>query len=288
MGHVTPESQFKFQTISRLGGVPTDFDPQRVFEGTIQRTPRWNLWQGAGVELALPDADYGQLLLSLATSHARSCERPQSASLWIDHTPNNIRHAHTLDTLIPGSRFIHIVRDGRAVCASQMPLVWGAHTPLKAAAFWKGRVAEGLGVELDRKLKDRVLRVHYEELLQAPERVLRAVCSFAGIDFVPSMLEGGTFPTPSFTSDQHALVNSAPDPSRIEGWRDSLDAQDIRAIEWSAGSLLQSLGYECDYWPQVEPVSKRARLAYILREYGPYAFLARRAQRRRERAIRAS
>lgn len=279
--HVTPESQFKIQAVTRLGGVPIDFDPHELFTSVIQRTPRWGLWNGATAELATQGSSYGQFLLALASSHAHSQQAATSTSLWIDHTPSNIRRARTLDEALPGSLFIHMVRDGRAVCASQLALNWGPQSPLSAAAVWSKRVAEGLAVELDGQLSGRVHRVHYEQLVSAPERVLREVCDFAGIDFAPRMLEGGAFQAPSFTSEQHALINSKPNRARIDAWRTSLNVEAIRAFEWEAGSLLQSLGYDCDHWPIVLPVTRQARLKYMWQDYGLPAFRARRIQRKR-------
>lgn len=284
--HVTPESQFKTQAILAEGGLPRDFDPQALFEERIASAPRWPIWAGAGAELAQLGGSYGEFLLALASSHAQAHDPQAQPHTWIDHTPSNLRYAHELDRALPGLRFIHIVRDGRAICASQLSLTWGPRSPLHAAEFWKGRVAECLAVESNEAFVGRVLRVPYEDLVHDPEHVLRRCCEFAGIAFDDSMLEGGAFRAPKFSAKQHALVGAAPNPSRVDAWRDKLSAPDQRAYEWAAGSLLQGLGYECDYWPLIHRVPLRQRARYALQEHGVSAWAAKFHQRYRLRKLR--
>lgn len=282
--HTTPESQFKIQAIIDAGGIPSGFDPMALFRDTIEQLPRWALWAGAAPS-DLKDPSYGELLLDLASSHARASGAPDSARIWVDHTPHNLRFARLLDEALPRARFIHVVRDGRAVSASLIPLAWGPRTPLDAADFWKGRIAEGLAVELAPGFEGRVLRVLYEDLVREPERTLVKVCHFAGIDFEPKMLEGGALRVPDFTAAQHQLVNSPPDPSRIDAWRDKLSPEDLSAFEWSAGSLLDALGYRCEAWPAIARIPRGLRLRYAWRSTGPRAVSAWFAQRRRVQRI---
>lgn len=285
--HVTPESQFKVQVVLQAGGVPRDFKPSVLFRESVVKTPRWGLWQGASDDLALEATDYGEFLLALASSHGRASGADDGAHLWVDHTPQNLHYAHILGAVIPSARFVHIVRDGRAVCASQLALPWGPRSPLQAAEYWKGRISEGLALESSEAFSGRVHRVTYEDLVLAPEATLRGVCEFAGIPFDPAMLEGGGFDVPGFTSSQHELVGSAPDAARIQAWRAKLMEADQRAYEWSAGSLLQSLGYACDFWPHLKGVPRRVRARYAVQEYGPGAWAARRTQVRRNRELQS-
>jgi len=202
-------------------------------------------------------------------------------SVWIDHTPHNVMLGKTLLDHIPDARLIHLVRDGRAVAASLIPLDWGPANAHTAARFWMRALAFGLALET--AYPTRVLRVRYEDLVRAPEATLRRICTFAEVDFVPAMLQGGGFRLPATTAKQHALVGKPPDPSRIEAWRTTLPASEIEIFESQVGSLLELLGYEPVYGPAARrPTLLRSlyfSAEHLVRDLG----INRRQRRRRLR-----
>ncbi|NBC97307.1 MAG: hypothetical protein GVY27_13255 [Deinococcus-Thermus bacterium] len=84
-------------------------------------------------------------------------------------------------------RFVHLVRDGRAVAASMIrkgmcPSMWAAARTIVHELRRHERL-------LRRYRRDRVLTVRYETLVADPETELRRICAFAGLDFEPGMLE---------------------------------------------------------------------------------------------------
>jgi len=84
-------------------------------------------------------------------------------------------------------RFVHLVRDGRAVAASMIRKgmcrsMWSAARTIVHELRRNERL-------LRRYPPDRVLTVNYEQLVADPQAELRRICTFAGLDFEPSMLE---------------------------------------------------------------------------------------------------
>jgi hypothetical protein len=62
---------------------------------------------------------------------------------WVEHSPSNSPYFDSLASLFPKARFLHLVRDGRAIAASVMPLDWGSNTIEEAAHGWVEDLAYG-------------------------------------------------------------------------------------------------------------------------------------------------
>lgn len=194
---------------------------------------------------------------------------PDSLVTWCDHTPDNFKHYPLLKSIFPEAKYIHIVRDGRAVYQSVKALDWGPSNAYMATRFWVERVQQGLTVELAEGAS--CTRVRYEDLVAQPEQVLSRLCRFAGINYDPCMVNGGGLVLPGFTRNQHSLVGQRPDASRLFCWREKLNRREIRVFEaypW-ARTLLDRFDYSLQ---NAEPasVSNLSTLAYYLHDFGTY------------------
>ena len=182
-----------------------------------------------------------EIMRGLAREYALR-EGKTEARFWIDHTPSNVAHVGTLLGCFEGARVLHIIRDPRGVAASAIPLDWGPTTPREAATWWLGRLAMGLSAEL--KFPQRVMRIRFEDLVLDPRRQVSAVCRFLGMRFTEEMITGGDMLPPQYSANQHALVGSPPDRSRIDAWRDGLNAEDLEIIAGELGDTPSALGYD--------------------------------------------
>jgi len=213
----------------------------------IQDHPRYRvLWGGPADSDPLTGiSSYDELILWFVRKYAEKEGKPR-ASYWVDHSPTNIKNAGVLLGLFPDARFIHIIRDGRGVAASIIPLDWGPNTVHKTACSWKSRVSRYLSAESELR-KDQIMRVRYEDLIQAPEPALRDICSFLDLEYQPQMIRGSGFKVPRYQDKQHALIGKEPDKKRINAWENSLTPRQIEIFESIAGGLLLSLGYDLRY-----------------------------------------
>ncbi|MGH2754847.1 MAG: sulfotransferase family protein, partial [Actinomycetota bacterium] len=164
------------------------------------------------------------------------------ADVWIDHTPNNIRRAATLAQAFPDASFVHLVRDGRAVAASLMKVEWGPNSVHRAAHYWLEGTSFGLAAES--WLKDRCVRVRYEDLIARTDGTLRWLTSELGIEHHADMAHGGGLEVPVYTKEQHALVGRPPEQSRASAWERELSDREIEIFEAVVGDQLSMLGYE--------------------------------------------
>jgi len=193
---------------------------------------------GPGRQVA--ELGFGGLFQRIAEAYAATVGRGD-AVVWIDHSPQNAQLGRILFEEWPAARLVHLVRDGRAIAASVLPLDWGPNNAVSAAQWWTKALAHGLALEA--VFPDRVLRVSYEALVREPELVLRRICEFASLRFDPAMLRGGGLRIPAATAGQHSLVGKPPDPARIDVWRHILTPRQIELFEAEAGQLLPLLGY---------------------------------------------
>jgi hypothetical protein len=108
-------------------------------------------------------------------------------SIIADKTPNNVFIVDRLREAWPDARFIFLLRHPGAIARSR--------------AAYKGDAVEG-GDELIVRYVEALDEarqaydghtVRYEDLTADPERELRAICSFLGVPYEPSMLDYGQF-----------------------------------------------------------------------------------------------
>lgn len=114
------------------------------------------------------------------------------ADVWVEKTPHHIDFSAQISRSITDARFIHIVRDGRDVLASQRkamqqdPEYWDVDRwPLsKMVDLWNRHVKQSLALAQD----PSHCIVSYEELILDSERALRVLCGFMDIEFDAAML----------------------------------------------------------------------------------------------------
>ena len=241
------ESHFKTAAVRRLSGPVSEWNAQEAWEA-IRANRRYQLWDLGLRAEALPRGgeglSYAELIEWIVGAYGRKVGE-EGWLTWVDHTPDNVQHAALLFELFPSAKLIHLVRDGRAVIASVLPIDWGPNTTRDATRWWIERLAFGLAAE--HKWPERVLRVRYEDLIRDPVAELGHICRFTGLTYDPSMLETtGYRPLPDFDT-ANALIGSGIKTARADAWRTSLSPLQIEGFEAIARDLLCYLGYTSLY-----------------------------------------
>jgi len=209
-------------------------------------------------------AAYPDLLEWLVRRYGASVGKP-APRLWVDHTPENVRFASTLFELFKDAKLIHIVRDGRAVAASIMPLPWGPNRIEPAALFWIQHVGQGLAAEVCWG-PSRVIRVRYEDLVLRPEATLQRLCAFLELDYQPAMLKADGFAVPRHMRTPFPLIGKPADPKRIDAWRTALTPRQIERFERRVDEFLRYFGYPLLYGIKARPPNRRERVGAVLEE----------------------
>jgi hypothetical protein len=154
-----------------------------------------------------------------------------------EKTPHNVTEFGTLARWFPRAKFVHVVRDGRAVAASLLKQDWIDMTAPEQGKVWYCRDATGAArywrhiletAETERAAIPaghyHVLR--YEDLVSAPEATLRALFAFLGEPWEPAVL----------------AANPVCDAA-VERWRSELTPQQLAEFDAVAGERLRAMGY---------------------------------------------
>ncbi len=216
-------------------------------------------------EGACPYDEFRDVMERLVRRYARA-KGAESPYVWVDHSPGNMRLGPLSAARFPDARFVHVVRDGRGVAASIMPLTWGPNAIHSVGRYWIERVSYGLALETS-GLAGRTIRVRYEDLLADPEAILRQLCAFCELEFTTRMLQGGRFDVPTITQHQHGLVGKPPEASRASAWERELSARQIEIFESVASEMLDLLGYPVRHGLAAKWMSKEERLSLATEEF---------------------
>jgi len=184
-----------------------------------------------------PPTSYDDLIRTVFAAYARWRGKRHSG----DKTTGNALYFEWLAERFPGSRFVHMIRDPRAVCMSHSVQIFNHGGVPGAARHWRSRVAAARGAAP--ALGDRLLELRYEQLVTNPEEELERLCSFIGLPFDAALLDYGQSVEvlPQHDQDVHAREPLRADLRR---WREELTRDDISVIETIAGPLMDEVGYQ--------------------------------------------
>lgn len=239
---VVPESQFKIRAMHIL-----EKQGPKAVRDFLGRDVRYRLWEKTGDSGDLSGCGTAEMLLRHLVSRYLENDKPKK--LVLDHTPNNLENFELLAKSFPTAKFIHIVRDGRAVANSVISCDWGPNNHLDSASWWLSKVATGLALE--RSFLDKVIGVRYESLVAQDVGEWGRLLEFVGVRPDKTNLEkvwqGGAFKVSAYTAAQHAKVGSGLDASASNSWKESTESREQEIFESIAGGALYALGYQTQF-----------------------------------------
>lgn len=164
---------------------------------------------------------------------------------WIgEKTPNHLLYMRTLEKWYPQARFLHIVRDPRAVARSWQGLPWSNGSLVADADVWRKYLTAAR--ERPPRNPERILTLRYESLVSDPEAQLSAVCDFIGIPFEPAMLEFHAVGREQIDARREPWKESTLRPIDEQGllrWQTDLSTAEIAAIEAATWPEIVRAGY---------------------------------------------
>lgn len=208
------EVDFLFDFLHRDPAAPGGwrYDIDRLRENRIFRAHK----------LQIPDGIDG---LDLMSDFMRQFQARRPAAVL---TMNLHRHAERVGEVLPGARFIHLLRDPRDVARSSVVMGWaglsyyGVDHWMETERSWD---AAGFPSE-------QVLTLKFEDLMADLDGRLAAVCDFLEVPFAESML-----------GYHHDTTYGPPDPKIAEQWRRKADPHEIALLEGKCGALIRARGY---------------------------------------------
>jgi hypothetical protein len=144
--------------------------------------------------------------------------------------------------VFPRAKLVFMLRDARGAVSSMLE-TQPEHDITSASLTWtiKARRIR----ELKSAFPDDVFVCRYEELVTEPERVVRALTGFLGVDYVPEMLSRyrTNDETRARTDTTHAETYEEITTRMIDEWKTHLSREQIATVEGLVGSELEKSGY---------------------------------------------
>lgn len=260
---VPPETHFIPDVIKAAdrGGGP---------DGVVAALERSRRWGDMGIPASEIRARFRALPRFDATTAARAIylayAEDKGKSRWGDKTPKYSLVMGEIEDALPEARFVHLIRDARAVALSRVKMVEGRGerppNPAGVAARWAKRIRQA---RAQGEALGGYLEVRYEDLVTDTEPTLREVCRFVELDFDAAMLDYHEHASERLSEiardlpdaegkrkgvvagehrlKVHAMAKEPPSKERIASWREQMSRADQRACEEAAGDLLAELGY---------------------------------------------
>ncbi len=142
--------------------------------------------------VCLSEVDQGQLS-TVAKRYIKdiSMKAPGSTRIITDKMPGNYQHLGLIQLLFPKARVIHCVRDPMDTCLSCYTnrLMGHAYSYNLTNLGRYYRLYEELMDHWKNTLSLSIMDVHYEDLVEAPERVSREIVKFCGLKWDNSCLD---------------------------------------------------------------------------------------------------
>jgi hypothetical protein len=263
-----PECTYKFDLLNqpRSGDSP----PQLMsLLRSVMGTKSFRNWE---IDLDPDQAPLDQmagscraLLEWIVTQYAMKLNK-SDVRYWIDHTPPNFRFMPLLLETFPDLKAIHLVRDGRAVAASVIPMDWGPNSTPRAAIWWVESICFGMAAETTLPAQ-RIARVRYEDIVREPVATIGRLCRFIGIEPEPQMTAEAGYRTPSHLRGTHALVGKRPNADRINVWEKVLTPRQIELFEAYSGQMLAMLKYDMKFGSRARRMDRSERISAFIREF---------------------
>jgi hypothetical protein len=178
-----------------------------------------------------------QTVLKLWTRH-------HGKNKWGEKTPSNLFFADILVDMFPAARFIHLVRDPRAVVRSMVAIDYFSDDIVFNTLNWRQATRQGFDLLHKSVPAPQLKTVKYEDLVQSPQNTLESVCDFLRVDFENAMLYyhehanenmGQPIKTPS--------IERPPKPSNISKWKRDLTTTEVATVESLSRHEMEYFGY---------------------------------------------
>lgn len=243
---IPPETHFLAEVIassSELDNLPG------AFLDAVTRSRNWSNFQVDASTLLdrvsrIDPFDTGAALRAFYALYAERFGKPR----WGDKTPAYLARMRQVASLLPEAHFIHLVRDGRDVALSVLPLMDRSgekHTVEDGARWWVERMKRG---QRESQSVASYLEVRYEDLVSEPEATLRRVCAFIALPWDSTMLRAHESAAQRLVEDGQSprdvpRLSRPPNTDKVGRWREEMTPAELQRVEEIAGDMLHEYGY---------------------------------------------
>lgn len=182
-----------------------------------------------------------------------------------DKNPVNCLFIPEIKRAFPKAKFIHLVRDPRDVCLSQITN-FSIESLAIAAQKWKlfNKTVER------HKAQDPsgFFTLRYEDLVKNPEKSIKEICSFLEIDFRENMIDTNKRNRDYSQIDEaleiekkHGNVNKPISTKSIGKWQKNFTAEQVKKVEGIVKPLMKRYQYEPTF-AETQPATLTEKLYF--------------------------
>jgi tetratricopeptide (TPR) repeat protein len=204
-----------------------------------------------GRKLTTEEAEYPKVLADLSEQQLRGFADAyikdtaflrQGAPRFVDKMPNNFIHVGLIHLILPNARIIDARRHPMACCFSGFKQLFAdgqefSYGLEEIARYYRSYV--DLMAHWDEVLPGRILRVHYEHVVQDTEKQVRRILEFLGLPFEESCLD--------YYQTDRSIRTPSSEQVRQPIYKGGLDQW--RNFEPYLGELESNLRAEIDEYP---------------------------------------
>ena len=236
----------------------------RCLRGLFCNTPNANERRIAAT--IIDDLDHGTMTpKAIFAAVIRETAEANAKRMICEQTGRNIFYVKTLLELFPNSKIINIVRDPRAVLASQkgrwrMRRMGANHLPISEMLrnrvnyhpFTIVRLWIRAGMQAIKYSKhNRFLIIRYEDLIVDPKGYARRLCEFLNITYEPAMID---IPLWGSSNISHNGKKNGISIEAAEKWRENLSISEVMICEKMTKNLMQYFNYKPEYIKNFVPI----------------------------------
>ncbi len=185
--------------------------------------------------------------------------KSSSAKYWCCKSMANFKYAAELEEYGIKPIYIHLYRDGRDVALSFKKAIVGSKHTYHLAKQWKEDQEHCLRLKEDMD-ENRFFSICYEQLLEAPEKILKKLCGFLKIPFNNSMLEYYNSRESLLTASSGKMWKNVSCPllkDNANKFLKHLGEEDQAIFEYIAGTTLTKLNYKLYSTRVLNPFSEK-------------------------------
>lgn len=161
--------------------------------------------------------------------------------------PNAVLHINFIYSLFPNAKIIILVRDPRAILASEKTKRLRAGDYDSPELIWKTFRRFSILCRNLKQHKGSIKKTYFRELIKSPEKSTVDICDFLGVRWDKSLLDfykGKHEPLLERDKEQHKLSVQKLDFSRIDAFREVLSNNEILLIEFLLKRQMKQHGFK--------------------------------------------
>lgn len=178
---------------------------------------------------------------------------PPQTRFVIEKSPWHVAHIEVIAEVLPSSRFVHVIRDGRDVAVSLVAArrSWSRfreqvsrRTVREGAKEWRRAMEEA--DDARDAVGDAMLELRYEEVSADPAAACRRMFDHCRMPYDEALVERVVDETAFERQEEPSGEGQPLRAGRIGDWRARFGIRDAWTFERVAGATLRDTGYEPD------------------------------------------